>query len=95
MAPRPVRQHALHRLLRNQEAAIGADGDCVGDGGGVQIGERAAGAGAGVVDHDVGRLDRVEQAGHVGRLRGVGGDRLGTGFATERGEFSGVPRAPG
>ena len=53
-----VRQHALDRLLRHQEAAKGADRNRLLDFGGIEFDERAARAVARVVDDDVRRGER-------------------------------------
>ncbi len=61
----PVRQHALDRLLRHQEAAEGADRDGLRHIGSRKFHEGAARPAAGIVDHHVGcadvALDRFEQ----------------------------------
>lgn len=86
-----VRHHALRRLLRHQEAAIGADRDRLCDVGGHEINERTARAAAGVVDDEVGRadlaLDEAKQALDFLRLGGAAGIGFGTGLGTERAEF--------
>ncbi len=71
----PMRQHAPHRRLRDQESAEGGDGNRLLDLGRIEIDQRPARAIAGIVDDDVRRgLGGVERGKHgldVGALRGV------------------------
>lgn len=94
-----VRQHALQRLLRDQETAEGADGNGGGDIGRREFDERAAGALAGIVDDDVGgadlRFDILEELRHVVGLRGIAGEGFGAGLAAERIELAGIARGEG
>jgi len=54
IAPVLVGQHPLHRLLRHQKAAEGADGHRLGHIGRHQIDEHAARPATGVIDDHVG-----------------------------------------
>ena len=81
-------KHAGDRLARHQEPAIGADHERSLDLGRNQFGDRAAGAGAGIVDDDIGRAGRASTAvnmlRHLVRVGGVAGESLCAGLGAER-----------
>ena len=75
----PRGHHAPRRLLADEEAAEGRDLERLRTSFGIEVEERAAGAEAGIVEHDVERAERAVDLGEqrldgVG-LGGVGGDR--------------------
>lgn len=91
-----VRQHALGRLLRHQEAAIGADRDRVRDVGRDKVDERSARTAAGVVDDEIRRadlaLDEAKQPLDLIRLGGVAGIGFCAGLGAERAKFLDLAR---
>ncbi len=82
------------RATRNPP--IRADHDRALDLGRHQLGDRAAGARAGVVDDDLRRadraLDRGEHPRHLGGVDRVAGKGLGPGFGAKRRQLFGVAR---
>ena len=91
-----LRQHALGRLLRHQEAAEGADRHRLLDLVGIEFDERAARAVAGIVDDHVGRaegrFDVGEQLRDLGALGRIAGKSLAADLLRQRREIGRAPR---
>ena len=94
MAPAPRSHHAPRRLLADEEAGEGGDGERLGDIVGDEVEEGAAGAEAGIEQHDVEGAERAIDLGKQGLdgvgLGGVGGDQDGADLLGEGGELVGV-----
>src|SRR5512135_1524067 len=94
----PVRKIApcfFGSLLRDQEAAESRDLDGAAHVLRRQVDQRPAHAAARVVDHDVGRaagIDRLEQAGNVGRIAGVALEDARPGLLGQRRQLVGLAR---
>ena len=93
----PARQHALDRLLGDQEAAEGASRQCAPAtcaGARSTNGPRARAAR--VVDHDIGHtditLDLRKQLLHLRGIGGVAGKGACTGLVAQLGELVGIAR---
>ena len=90
------RQHALHRLLRDQKAAEGGDGQSLLDLDRIEIEQGAAHAIARIVDDDIGRqlrgVEIVEQLGDIVSLRRVAFEGARAGGLRELPELLRRPR---
>jgi hypothetical protein len=89
-----VRQHPFRRLLGDQEAAEGANGDRLRHFRRHQIDERAARASGGVINHHVGAadlaLDQAEQPLDLIGVGGIAGKGVSAGLAAQRAELCGL-----
>jgi len=89
-------QHAAGGLLGDQEGTEGTDLDRAAHFLGVEIDQRASGAGAGIVDDDVGRaafgLDRFEECRNILGIGGVAFVDGGAGLLRQGGELVGLTR---
>jgi hypothetical protein len=95
-----ARRHRLCRRLGDEKAAIGGDGQSVGDGVPIQLGDRPAQPGAGIIDHDLGwaaerRGHRREQRVHLLRPRDIAGMGDGADFGLQSLQLIDIPRSQG
>ncbi len=91
--PEPRAKQPPRRLLADQEAAIGADQQGLLDRIGIEFGDRAACAAAGVEDgkcQRAGLVGGLEQACDGGRIGDVGFDGQRSGLLDQRRELAGV-----